>query len=229
MKSQDVWDKSYKNKDNFIFYPHEEIVRFISKYIKKRVALDEFIYQSNCEYTPKVLDVGCGIGRHVRLINEFGLNAFGFDLSTESIRVAKEHFLKQNLKELVHNVVIADIAKLPYEDAEFDFMLSHGVIDSMPFNIAKKGMSELYRVAKSGAKIYIDLVASTDSSFKGEHEKIVNDTHENGTVQSYFNQERIDELIGKKFKILEQYIVNKEDCLKDSNIRRYHIIIEKIG
>jgi len=228
MKSQEVWNESYKNKDNFVFYPHEEIIRFISKYIKKRIGLDEYVEQNTNNSAIKVLDIGCGIGRHVKLINEFGLDGYGFDLSSESIKVAKEHFSKQNIKELAEKVIVADITNLPYKENEFDFMLSHGVIDSMPFDIAKKGMNELYRVAKNKAKIYIDLVASSDSSFDGDFEKIVQNEHENGTIQSYFNQEKIEELIGDKFKILEQYIVNKEDCLKELNIRRYHIVIEKI-
>lgn len=36
------WNSSYENRDNFVFYPHEEIIRFVSKYIRKRVGLDEF-------------------------------------------------------------------------------------------------------------------------------------------------------------------------------------------
>ena len=41
------WNQSYKNKDNFIFYPHEEVIRFISKYIKKRIGLNKYINQEN--------------------------------------------------------------------------------------------------------------------------------------------------------------------------------------
>lgn len=31
------WNKSYKNKDNYMFYPEENVIRFISKYIKKEL------------------------------------------------------------------------------------------------------------------------------------------------------------------------------------------------
>jgi len=30
------WNNSYKNKDNFVFYPNEEIIRFISKYVSDK-------------------------------------------------------------------------------------------------------------------------------------------------------------------------------------------------
>ena len=38
----DKWEESYRRKENFVFYPHEEIIRFVSKYIRKRVGLDEW-------------------------------------------------------------------------------------------------------------------------------------------------------------------------------------------
>ncbi len=36
------WNSSYKNKDNYLFVPNEEVVRFISKYIKKRIGINKF-------------------------------------------------------------------------------------------------------------------------------------------------------------------------------------------
>ena len=83
------WNSSYSKKDNFLFYPDDNIVRFISKYIKKKVGFDEFVNSREFENTPKVLDFGCGIGRHVKLINDFKLDAYGFDLSKEAIKTAK--------------------------------------------------------------------------------------------------------------------------------------------
>lgn len=36
------WDKLYENQNKFVFYPHEEVIRFVSKFIGKRVGLKEF-------------------------------------------------------------------------------------------------------------------------------------------------------------------------------------------
>jgi len=33
------WEESYLNRDNFVFYPHEEVIRFVSKSIRKRIGL----------------------------------------------------------------------------------------------------------------------------------------------------------------------------------------------
>jgi hypothetical protein len=43
------WDSAYQNKDNFVFYPHEEIIRFVSKFIRKRTGRNEFINVHNAE------------------------------------------------------------------------------------------------------------------------------------------------------------------------------------
>ena len=32
-----IWSNFYKNKVNFLFYPHKEIVRFINLFVIKRV------------------------------------------------------------------------------------------------------------------------------------------------------------------------------------------------
>ncbi len=39
---RDKWEESYRRKENFVFYPHEELIRFVSKYIRKRIGLDEW-------------------------------------------------------------------------------------------------------------------------------------------------------------------------------------------
>lgn len=226
------WNNSYKNKDNFIFYPHEEIIRFISKYIKKRIGVNKFEDKNNYSKPPKVLDFGCGIGRHILLLNEFELDAYGFDLSDEAITTAQNNFKALGVEHLTKKVITSNITDLPYNDKNFDFMLSHGVIDSMPYEIAKKGIIELHRVLIDDGLIYFDLIDKKDSSFKTDVslEKIVTNQHEKGTIQSYFDDEKIKELIKDKFEIIEQYKIIREDCFnKNYLISRYHIIAKKIN
>ncbi|QSZ40742.1 methyltransferase domain-containing protein [Sulfurimonas aquatica] len=222
------WNNSYKNKDNFVFYPHEEIIRFISKYIKKRIGFNDFKKQYNFHHLPKVLDFGCGIGRHVKLINEFKLDAYGFDLSTDAISYAKEIFQQQNLSYLGNKVIQANITNLPYDDNKFDFMLSHGVLDSMPFEIAKIGMSELHRCIQNDGYIYFDLISTKDSSFNGNLEKEIDEAHELGTIQSYFDLHKINLLLGKLFQIQEITLIEKQDILNNINHARYHVVVKKL-
>lgn len=223
------WNSSYKNKDNFIFYPQEDIIRFISQYIRKRIGLNEFVDRNMYKQNPKVLDFGCGIGRHVKLLNEFNLDGYGFDLSEEAIAIAKSNFNTTGLAQLVDRVVACDITNLPYKDKYFDFMLSHGVLDSMPFEIAKKGMIELHRCLNDKGKIYFDVISDKDSSFEtNKYEKTIKDKHEEGTIQSYFNTKKIDELIDGLFEIKDITLTTKQNELSQIKNCRFHIVVEKI-
>lgn len=55
---KEEWDNSYKKKDNFTFYPNEEVIRFVSKYIKKKIDIKEYYIKANLR---KCLDLSCGI------------------------------------------------------------------------------------------------------------------------------------------------------------------------
>ena len=222
------WNTSYMNKDNFVFYPDENIIRFVSKYIKKRVGLNNFISSKNFDFAPKVLDFGCGIGRHIWFLNDFELDCYGFDLSEDAINSARDILTKLGLDELLKKIITANITSLPYEDKYFDFMLSHGVIDSMPFDIAMKGMKELHRCLKDEGKVYFDLISDVDSSFNGkDFESIVSDDHEKGTIQSYFNKEKIDELIQGLFSIVDIELNTKTNTLNKNINARWSLVVEK--
>ena len=56
------WEKSYKNFDNFLFYPHEEVIRFVSKYIRKKVGFENLLIQKDTQRILKylILDVELG-------------------------------------------------------------------------------------------------------------------------------------------------------------------------
>ena len=36
------WDMRFENGENILFYPHEVFVKFLSRYIKKRIGFDKF-------------------------------------------------------------------------------------------------------------------------------------------------------------------------------------------
>lgn len=220
------WDKSYQNKNNFVFYPNEEIIRFISKYVRKKIGFNSF---ANIDKSPKILDFGCGIGRHVKFLDEYKLDAYGFDLSEEAISYAQKCFRRLNLNHLIKRVIVSDITNLPYESNFFNFMLSHGVIDSMNYDIAKKGIKELHRTLKTNGVIFFDIISTLDASFKNEgFDQIVENDHENGTIQSYYNDERIKNLLNEKFKILELYENRRIDLTNGSFSSRINVVAKKI-
>ena len=224
------WDRSYENLDNFVFYPHEEVIRFVSKFIRKRIALDEFRDAAPGSVRGRVLDLGCGIGRHVIYCHEMGLNSYGIDLSVAAIRVAREWAGQKHLPEPERRILQGDIRQLPWENDFFRYAVSHGVLDSMPFVIARAACVELARVMPAGGLFYCDLISGDDSRHAREFngEEIVSTAHEQGTVQLYFNLAKILSMIDGVFEINECNLVRRENVLRGGYTSRYHLVLRRI-
>ena len=224
------WEKSYRKLDNFVFYPHEEVIRFVSKNIRKRVGLGEFRDVVSCATQAKVLDLGCGIGRHVIYCHDMGLDAYGVDLSQYAVDRAVEWAKIRGVAHADEKIVQGDIRKLPWKDGYFDFAVSHGVLDSMHFEIARAACQELRRVMKEGGLFYCDLVSGDDSGHAREYcgEELVENLHEQGTVQSYFNIGKIQELFYGFFEIDEALLVRRENVLAGGYSSRHHLALRSI-
>lgn len=225
---QKKWDDSYRNRDNFLFYPHEEIIRFVSKYIRKRVGLNELLEICSTK-TPKLLDLGCGIGRHIIYASKMGIEAYGIDLSEFAIQKAIEWAEAEGVPKPKERIKQGDIRNLPWADGYFDFVVSHGVLDSMNFEIAKGAIKEVARVLKESGLFYCDLISGDDSFHAREYagEEFVETQHEQGTVQSYFNFSKIKHLIKGYFEIEECVLIKRENVVSGGYGSRYHLVLRR--
>ena len=97
----------------------------------------------------RVLDAGCGTGRHAYYAAKYGAEVWAVDLG-EAVEVGR-----RNTKELGVNVVQADIYNLPFEDESFDFIYSNGVLHHLPE--PECGFHQLLRFLKPGGEIQIYL------------------------------------------------------------------------
>lgn len=226
---KEQWDSSYSRGDNFLFYPHEEVIRFASKFIRKRVGLDKFKDTSSCSLQPKLLDLGCGIGRHVFFSHHLGLESYGIDLSDTAIEIAWDWADKEKIPVLKERIKQGDIRCLPWEDDFFDFVVSHGVLDSLHYDIAVKATAETARVLKKNGLFYCDIISGDNDAHYREYagEEIVKTNHETGTIQSYFNYSKMLDLFAKDFHMEEALLIRKENILKGDFSSRYHLTLKK--
>jgi SAM-dependent methyltransferase len=225
------WDASYRSGDNLLFYPHEEVVRFVSRKIRKRTGLADFRDVVPDVDAVRVLDLGCGVGRHVKYLHEMGLTAFGCDLSEAAIATARTwatHWMPDGDHEATF--VQADARKLPWPDEFFTHAVGHGVLDSMPFEVARDACRELARAVAPAGLFYCDVISGDDSAHAREYagEEVVSTEHEKDTIQSYFNMERIHALIEGSFKIDECLLIRREDVQKGGLHSRYHLVLERL-
>ena len=77
------WNLSYKNLDNLLFYPNENVIKFLNKFISRKTNIKT---KKNNKY---FLDLGCGAGRHIKYLVENGYKCIGIDLSSVVIEQAK--------------------------------------------------------------------------------------------------------------------------------------------
>ena len=220
----DEWNNSFKKKDNFLFYPHEEVIRFVNKYLSKRTSYNENV---SLKQDLMMLDLGCGIGRHVVYGNENNIDTYGFDLSQEAINYAKKFARHRGVTGVDQRFFVSDARSLPWDNQTFDAVISHGTLDSMPYEIAKSSITELYRVTKNESLFYCDLITSEDGSEDKEIEIV--STHENGTIQSFFSESKITDLFNNIFDIVEMNLIHRVNRITEDCTSRWHLVLKRIG
>ncbi len=158
------WEASYRARQNFVFYPCEELVRFVARYLRKRVGLDEYEDKHAFGRPPRWLDLGCGIGRHVVYGHEAGMDVHGIDLSASAVAMAHTWAGRAGVSGAAQRIKQGSADNLPWPDGYFDVVVSHGVLDSMPFAVALQAIGEVRRVLRAGGFFYCDLISGDDSA-----------------------------------------------------------------
>jgi len=187
------WDAAWSDKDALAWYPDEQVVRFLARYVAKKTGIknDEINYLHSQK--PIGLDLGCGTGRNLLPMCELGVDSFGFDLSSVAINFANKWLNKKNLKA---NLSFGDITSLPYPVDFFDFVVCHGVLDHMTMKTREKGLIEINRILKPKGFLFFSVISKNDSAFgHGSYLEsdtwVIQDGFERDIPQAFFDINRI--------------------------------------
>lgn len=165
---QEQADATFKESENYrkYFYSHARLrniyarlKKFFHAKIEENsglylladyfVARKDIFFKDFFKAKPRgfILDLGCGRGNN--LFNRFGYSV-GIDFNIDVLRESSYNLLIQG-----------DILKLPFEDGQFDYIVSTDFLEHIPF--AKKDIfyRELKRVLKKGG--YMAHFVTTDS------------------------------------------------------------------
>lgn len=133
------WDKIFKQRGRVFTEVQEDIPKIVKLFKKHKVK--------------KVLDLGCGSGRHTVYLAKRGFEVYGIDIAPEGIKLAKDWLKKENLKA---NFKIGSIyQKLPYRDEFFDAIISTNVVHHAKINTIRKAIKEIERILKPKGLIFI--------------------------------------------------------------------------
>ncbi|MFK7897534.1 MAG: methyltransferase domain-containing protein [Myxococcota bacterium] len=108
----------------------------------------------------RLLDAGCGEGRHCFGSMSRGATVVGLDLDFDSIREPSKNLRKRGLEnERMGAMLQGDTFRLPFADGSFDRIICSEVMEHV--HDYRGAIRELYRVAKPGAKIAVTIPTAT--------------------------------------------------------------------
>lgn len=192
--------------DSWLENPIPEIKDWLDKeveYLKKNIKPDS-----------KVLDVGCGFGRHLSVIAPFCKEVIGVDTDKTLIGQAKKNLSKfKNAK-----VLVQDAQNLEFEDNYFDYVICMTHSFGNFLESRDKILSEMKRVCKKQGKIIISIRGTSEKALelrKKDYEnlgihitKIENGIvyTKEGLISEHFSKDRLKKIFDKqnlKYKFIE--------------------------
>lgn len=117
----------------------------------------------------RVLDVGCGEGRHTLPLARLGFDVFACDSRTEQVETVRSRLAELVGRELAEErVTISSAQSLDYPDEHFDWVVAfggHG--ESLTREEVGTALSEMRRVLRSGGWVYVALPARELNALAG--------------------------------------------------------------
>jgi len=221
------WDASYERLENTLFFPSESVIRFVNKHVRRRTGINS--YTRFFAKPPEVLEIGSGAGRHIAFLTKAGFRLTGVELSAVACEQARNLLTHEGVTPQSYTLLNASATDLPIADCKFDYAISVATLDSMPTETARAVIGEVCRTLKPGGLFYVDLIADDalrQGNIDASGDQVVMDAHENGTIQSYFNVDKIKDLFAD-FKVCEIYkiqMVSVDNTLQNS---RFYVTFEK--
>lgn len=143
------WEKIYKTTG--------EVEKIVHPLVKNAIPI---FRQNNVK---KILDLGCGTGRHTVYLANLGFQLTATDISEGGLKILRKKLKSQKIKnvELKH----CDMASLPFPDGYFDVILSIYVIYHATLDKIIKTIDEIYRVLKNGGIVVLNTLSTENPRY----------------------------------------------------------------
>jgi len=177
------WDRIFAESGHFFAEPHE--------------ALPEMIGLLRARSFRRILDLGCGSGRHLLPLARAGFPVFGFDNSPHGLMLAHRDLKSEHLEA---HLQLGDFRDpLPYHDASFHAVLSTQVIHHAEIETIRGLIREIERILALGGLLFLTVPKdkSQASSFHQIEERtfVPEDGPEKGVPHHYFDESELRELL----------------------------------
>jgi tellurite methyltransferase len=135
------WETIYKNDGRVFTEPFPGFKAVVRKFAQ---------YQCH-----RILDLGCGNGRHVVALAKEGFKPIGLDLSSCGLHLTCEWLEEEGLQA---GLVAADARQyLPFKSDSFDGLLSTQVIHHDTLSEVRVTIAEIWRVLTNGGVAFVSV------------------------------------------------------------------------
>jgi ubiquinone/menaquinone biosynthesis C-methylase UbiE len=93
----------------------------------------------------RVLDLGCGAGRHLLHLSRNMIQACGSDLSPEGLRLSRDWLAREGLSA---HLLLSEMSALPWRENSFDGAVSINVLNHATLEGGARAVTEIRRVLK---------------------------------------------------------------------------------
>jgi ubiquinone/menaquinone biosynthesis C-methylase UbiE len=203
MIESNAWDNHYKRIKSVLTYPDENLVRMLKAYLDGKTRNETESLAS--------IDLGCGTGRHLKLLNESGIqNITGLDTSSNALKICKELYPFEFIQ--------ASNNSLPFRDSSFDIAISWGSLHYCAKDMLQEQITEIRRVMKKGGRLFGTLRSEMDTYLKkGRHtgnDTWITDLDDiKNSVASFYNENELKSALNifSKFEygIIERTIIGE--------------------
>lgn len=206
--SKNSWDNHYNRNKSVLKYPDENLVRMLNSYISTVNSISDF----------NVFDLGCGSGRHLKLLNELGFNnIIGFDMAYNALKICYDNY-PINVVQCLNNAI-------PCKNNSFEAGICWGGLHYTTKDNFLLQVSEIFRILKNNGIFFGTLRSDHDTFLKkgkhcGNNTWITNLSDiENSTV-SFYSEDELKSAF-KSFSSLE-YGLMERTSLGNINNRISH-------
>jgi len=161
----------------------------------------------------RILDLGCGTGRHTVALAKLGFEAHGIDQSPEALKIAQKQLKSKDLKGFLKEGDIYDT--LPYADNYFDSVFAIQMVYHSTLWRINNLINEIHRVLKKEGSFFFSSAISVKYSMSinngtcyipiepGTYFPL--DGRERHMPHHYFTKEEIYRLLKGRFRIVDMY------------------------
>ena len=153
----------------------------------------------------RVLDLGCGAGRHTIYLARERFEVYALDISLDGVEHTAQWLTSEGLQAHMQQ---ADMTALPYADDFFDCIVSVSVLHHNTLTNIRTAMGEIRRILRPGGLFFSTECAKGDYQ-NGRGEQIENGTYlapedadQPGVPHHFFSKDEIRALL-HDFRVIE--------------------------